>query len=67
MSAKNLNDAMKQCSESPSCHMFFYMRGAESLFGACEVTASMAGATNLAILYRKRGTKTNSLIVKDIL
>ena len=66
MNSKKLEDAKKECSESPSCDMFFHSEEAGSFFGACEVTASIEASSG-SILYRKLGNKANRLMLKDIL
>ena len=66
MSSQNVNDAKKECSETSGCHMFYGLP-AGSWFGACEATASIKDASAGSVLYRKEGSKTYSLMFKDIL
>ena len=66
MSSQNVNDAKKECSESPNCHMFYDVEGAGSLFLACEVTSFTWDSSSGSILYTKQyGTITYSLMLKD--
>ena len=69
MSSLNLNDAKKECSESPNCHMFYDLEGTGDWFVACEVTSSIwntSSASSGTILYTKQhGTITHSLMFKD--
>ena len=69
MSSLNLNDAKKECSESPNCHMFYDLEGTGDWFVACEVTSSIWNTTNSSsgtILYTKQhGTITHSSMFKD--
>ena len=69
MSSQNLNDAKKECSESPNCHMFYDLEGSGDWFVACEVTSSIwntSSASSGTILYTKQhGTITHSLMFKD--
>ena len=61
MVSQNVNDAKKECSYSPSCHMFYHEKGAGSTFAACKVTASISISTAGDILYTLRGNQTYSL------
>ena len=69
MSSLNLNDAKKECSESPNCHMFYDLEGAGDWFVACEVTSSIHDTTSSSygtILYTKQhGNITHHLMFKD--
>ena len=69
MSSQNLNDAKKECSESPNCHMFYDLEGAGDWFVACEVTSSIHDTTSSSygtILYTKQhGNITHNLMFKD--
>ena len=66
MSSLNVNDAKKECSESPNCHMFYDLEGTGDWFVACEVTSSIWNSSDGTILFTKqKGTITHNSMFKD--
>ena len=59
MTATTLSDAMTECSENFSCHMFFDDGGTGNNFYACENTASIMEGSGY-ILYQKQGNNLHT-------
>ena len=54
MSSTNVNDAKKECTANPKCHMFIDYLGDGRSFGACENTALIKDSTIIgSALYQK--------------
>ena len=52
MSSTNLNDAKKECTTNPSCHVFYDSKGAGGKFYACDNTTTIKNSTVGSILYQ---------------
>ena len=54
MNSTNVNDAKKECTTNPSCHVFYDSKGAGGKFHTCDNTTSIKDSTVGSILYQVR-------------
>ena len=57
MKSTNAIDAKRECSNSPSCYMFYQHGNDETTFRSCENTAEIHVSSIGSILYQKKGNK----------
>ena len=60
LTSSNANDAKNECSNDPSCHMFYQYGGALQQFYACENKALIRASSFGSILYQPEGNKTTA-------
>ena len=58
MSSTNANDAKRECSKNPGCHMFYRSGKDRQKFLACEISARIWSSSFGAILFQLPGNET---------
>ena len=55
MKSKNAIDAMQECTNSPSCYMFFQKQNGGEIFRSCRNTARIKESSMSSVLYQPKG------------
>ena len=57
MKSSNVVDAMQECSNSPSCYMFYQWGWNGTFFTSCKNTAKIMMSPGGSVLYQPKGSK----------